>query len=65
MIYKGVTGECTFKLIVNPKPPKSLIELDGDSPKIVKEGDCVKLSVRISGIFKNLSKINANDNGSL
>ena len=43
--YNGVVGSCNFDLDVSPVPLKNLIDLEGDSPKIVKEGDCQTLSV--------------------
>ena len=43
--YNGVVGSCKFDLDVSPVPLKNLIDLEGDSPKIVKEGDCQTLSV--------------------
>ncbi|XP_063676879.1 SCO-spondin-like [Bolinopsis microptera] len=49
VIYNGVVGACKFDLDVIPVPPKNLIELEGDSPKTVKEGDCQTLSVNVIG----------------
>ena len=45
VVYEGVVGGCLFDLIVNPVPPKNLIDLVGDSPVVVKEGECATLSV--------------------
>ena len=45
VIFNGVVGECTFDFTVKPKPSKNLIDLDGDSPRVVKDGDCQTLSV--------------------
>ena len=45
IVYEGVVGACLFELIVNPVPPKKLIELVGESPVVVKEGECATLSV--------------------
>ena len=40
-----MVGECTFDFVVKPKPTKNYIDLDGDSPRVVKDGECQTLSV--------------------
>lgn len=45
IVFNGVVGECRFDMNVIPKPTTNLIDLDGDSPRVVKEGDCQTMSV--------------------
>ncbi|XP_063676239.1 uncharacterized protein LOC134812668 isoform X1 [Bolinopsis microptera] len=49
IIFNGVVGECTFDFVVKPKPTKNYIDLDGDSPRVVKDGECQTLSVKVNG----------------
>ena len=41
-----MVGECTFDFVVKPKPSKNYIDLDGESPRVVKDGECQTLKVR-------------------
>ena len=45
VVYHGVNGSCQFSLNVKEQSP--LIDLVGDSTKIVTEGDCITLSVEL------------------
>ena len=49
VVFNGVVGECIFNLIVNQIPPANYIDLEGDSPKVVREGECVSMSVEVVG----------------
>ena len=53
VIFNGVVGQCDFKLAVNPVPDANYIDLDGDSPKEVKEGECATMSVKVATDFKD------------
>ena len=46
IVYNGVVGTCNFELLVNPYTVE-LIDIDGDSPQVVKEGACVTLKVKV------------------
>ncbi|KAL5263402.1 hypothetical protein ACHWQZ_G008688 [Mnemiopsis leidyi] len=46
VVYKGVTAECRFELVVN-EFTVDIIDIDGESPRVVKEGDCQTLSVKV------------------
>ena len=44
VVHKGVVGECRFELVVN-EFTVDIIDIDGESPRVVKEGDCQTMSV--------------------
>ncbi|XP_063689126.1 IgGFc-binding protein-like [Bolinopsis microptera] len=46
VMYNGVVGECRFELIVN-QFTVDIIDIDGESPRVVKEGDCQTMSVKV------------------
>ena len=50
VVYKGVTAECRFELIVN-QFTVDIIDIDGESPRVVKEGDCQTLSVSLNSYW--------------
>ena len=45
VIYNGVVGQCTFDLVVNPIPAINYIDIDGESPRVVRETECQTMSV--------------------
>ena len=52
VVFNGVVGECHFILVVNEIPPANYIDLEGDSPKVVREGECATMSVEVIGDIK-------------
>ena len=49
--YNGAVGTCSFNLVVNPVAPIDIIDIDGDSPLYVLEGDCKELKVNLVLLF--------------
>lgn len=44
ILYEGVVGTCDFHLTVN-QFTVNIIDIDGESPRVVREGDCQTMSV--------------------
>ena len=59
VLYKGIVGTCQFTLIVEEESPVSLIDIIGDSPKTVKEGECITMSVEVNP--ETTVELSAND----
>ena len=61
IVFNGVVGECRFDVVVEPIPPADYIDIDGDSPRVVKMGECQTLSVSVGWQSWGADKFDSTD----